>query len=464
MTRLEILLARWEAGELTAAEAAELKGLLAHPAARADLVEDWLLTSTIHDAFHTAAATAAAATAAAAAPAPAPVRKPARPRRFRWLVWREVRFSFAQLGAAGAAACLALAGVWFYYQHAAVATLADVKGAVVIQHQGTGQPATNGSSLRPGDLVTVAADGSASVKWAGEDTSLVLAPGTRLEARSHLFGKRFRLGAGTLEASVAPQGQLRPMILSTPEAEARVVGTRFSLTATNGLSHLAVLEGAVRFRPTQPSRAGGAGELMVAAGHAASVSPDAPSQLEWVTGFLAQDAWTVPAETPLRDAPVLGIPLSTPAAAGSSAAGSIVVERLRGYLLAPDSGNFVFWVASQGGAAPVELWLSPDDDARGAERIAYAAAVSTTPPPSRPTSLQVDFLRSPTQQSTARELEKGRRYYLEVWHSGQDLRTLGIGWRPPGRPAGAQPELIAKNALCPFIEPTAHSAARAHTP
>jgi len=459
MTRLETLLARWEAGELTAAEAAELKGLLADPAARADLVEDWLLTSTIHDAFHTAAATAAPA------PAPtAPVAKPARPRRFRWLVWREVRLSFAQLGAAGAAASLALAGVWFYFQQAAVATLTDVKGAVVIHRQGAGQTATNGTSLRPGDLITVAADGSASLKWAGEETSLVLAPGTRLEARSPLFGKRFLLRDGSLEAAVAPQAHLRPMILSTPEAEARVVGTRFSLTATNRLSRLAVLEGAVRFRPTHPSPARGAGELLVAAGHAASLSPDAPSQLNWVTGFLAQDAWTVPAETPLRDAPKLGVPLTTPAAAGSSAAGSIVVERLRGYLLAPTIGNYVFWVASQGGGAPVELWLSPDEDPKGSERIAYAAAASNTPPPSRPTSLQVDFLRSPTQQSTARELEKGRRYYLEVWHSGQDLRTLGIGWRPPGRPAESQPELIAKDALCPFIESTAHPAARAQTP
>src|SRR4030095_1176466 len=59
-------------------------------------------------------------------------------------------------------------------------------------------------------------------------------------------GKRFDLREGKIEAIVARQRPLRAMLLSTPQAEARVLGTKFTLTVTTNATRLDVTECKVR--------------------------------------------------------------------------------------------------------------------------------------------------------------------------------------------------------------------------
>jgi ferric-dicitrate binding protein FerR (iron transport regulator) len=462
MSRLEELLARWEAGELSRTETAELKELLAAPQARADLVDEWLLTETIYDTLHTRPAKATSAelhratarpSRAAGAPPPPPRSRPS-----RWLVWREVHISIGWVTAWGAAACLGLAGLWFYFQKAAVANLSEVRAEVVVRRDGRLMAAAAGKALYAGDVVMVPQAGAASVAWPGEPSVLTLSGGARLDLFNPLFGKRMALQSGAIEATVGHQSWLRPMSILTPEAEARVVGTKFSLTATGAVTRLEVLEGAVRFRKTRPTAVDRQDQVMVRAGHTSTAAAALPLDVGWMTGFLSSDIWAVPPGIPLSDALVSGAPLGPPAAATTVAAGSNCVERLRGYVLAPATGDYVFWVASHRGGAAVELWLSPDENPAHKRRIAYETPSAGISAPWTGASLQIDFRRSPTQQSDAQSLERGRRYYLEVWHAGIGLETLGIGWRPPGEPDTAPPQMVDLNVLCPFVGPVAEAA------
>jgi len=55
---------------------------------------------------------------------------------------------------------------------------------------------------------------------------------------------------GTLEADVARQRPFRSLIVTTPNAEVKVVGTRFKLEASTSFTRLEVAEGAVRLADT----------------------------------------------------------------------------------------------------------------------------------------------------------------------------------------------------------------------
>ena len=167
MSRLEELLARWEAGELSTLDTAELKKLLSAPQARAALVDEWLLTETIYDTLHTRPARSAVAEAqrAAARPPHSIALPPPRPPRSRWFVWREVHLSVGWGAAWGAAACLGLAGLWFYFQEAVLARVGEARAEVVVRRHGRLLPATARQALYAGDVVIVPPAGSASVTW-----------------------------------------------------------------------------------------------------------------------------------------------------------------------------------------------------------------------------------------------------------------------------------------------------------
>jgi endonuclease/exonuclease/phosphatase family metal-dependent hydrolase len=112
--------------------------------------------------------------------------------------------------------------------------------------------------------------------------------------------------------------------------------------------------------------------------------------------------------------------LQTPANAGDSYG-----QRIRGYVTAPETGNYTFWIASDNQG---ELWLSTDENPANKQRIAWVDAFTHPGEWSRQETDQVTV----TQRSGAIPLVAGNRYYLEVLHkesSGGD--SLGVGWRLP---------------------------------
>ncbi|NOS68902.1 MAG: DUF1800 family protein [Verrucomicrobia bacterium] len=80
-------------------------------------------------------------------------------------------------------------------------------------------------------------------------------------------------------------------------------------------------------------------------------------------------------------------------------------ERIRGYLTAPVTGNYYFWIAANSSA---ELWISNDAEPANKVRRAYVINPKVTTP--RQWTLQ------PNQKSSWLALEAGRRYYIEILH------------------------------------------------
>ncbi|HTH48741.1 MAG TPA: immunoglobulin domain-containing protein [Candidatus Limnocylindria bacterium] len=94
-------------------------------------------------------------------------------------------------------------------------------------------------------------------------------------------------------------------------------------------------------------------------------------------------------------------------------------SRLRGYLLAPQTGFYTFWIAADDNGT---LFLSQDENPAGAEYIAEC--------PYYVASRQWDYFD--TQQSEPIYLLAGQRYYLEAHFKEADGPDHGaIGWQLP---------------------------------
>jgi hypothetical protein len=477
MKDLEQLLAGWEAGTLSPEEITELKRLLAQPEGRAVLVEDWLLNEAIYDTLKSSPSVAPAEAPAAVSPRIAQTafkKEIPRRRKFRWLVWREATITVRWPAAVALAASLVFAGLYFYYERAELGRFAAVRGSVTVERNGQKLTAKVGQPIYPSDLVRVPATSGAKLAWADEPTDIELAPGTDLRLFNPIGGKKLSLQTGNLRASVAPQPRWRAMLISTPQAEAKVVGTYFSLSATGTVTRLEVLEGAVRLHKTHLTAIDDKKEVLVHAGETAAATPDAKLTVQFLTGFLSSDVWSVPPGTGFAQAPTVGKLLTTaqesPATGSSSS-----IERLRGYLLAPATGDFTFWIASFKNDAAAEFWLSRDDDPAHKTRIAFVTRPGSEKPGSEPAksgagrrlgsnaALDADWQKSPSQKSMAQKLVRGRRYYIEVWHEGAGPSSLALGWRAPGEAESAQPKMIDLNALCPFVETSASDATKGNS-
>ncbi len=110
--------------------------------------------------------------------------------------------------------------------------------------------------------------------------------------------------------------------------------------------------------------------------------------------------------------------------------------RLRGYIYAPESGDYVFAVA---GDYETRLYLSPGEDPAGATQIARVPYWS----------YRNDWYRYSEQTSSPVTLVAGERYYMEVLHkesSGRDF--IQVAWRRPGNSNDF--EVISGGYTAPF--------------
>ena len=114
-------------------------------------------------------------------------------------------------------------------------------------------------------------------------------------------------------------------------------------------------------------------------------------------------------------------------------------QRLRAYLTAPATGNYIFSIASD---ETSNLFLSTDEDPLHRELIAWVD------PRSQPGNYTTHF----GQQSASIGLQAGQRYYLEVIHHEANLiDTLTVQWRLP---SGATENPIPNSRLAYEIPPT----------
>lgn len=110
--------------------------------------------------------------------------------------------------------------------------------------------------------------------------------------------------------------------------------------------------------------------------------------------------------------------------------------RVRGYICAPQTGNYTFWIACDDDG---ELWLSTDDQPTNKVKIAYVTGYTAV--------RRWDAYAS--QKSALIPLVAGRTYYIEALHkeaTGGD--NLAVGWQLPN---AVYERPIPGNRLSPFV-------------
>jgi hypothetical protein len=104
-------------------------------------------------------------------------------------------------------------------------------------------------------------------------------------------------------------------------------------------------------------------------------------------------------------------------------------ERIRGYLLPPETGEYVFTMRSDDGG---ELFLSCDDNPKNAKLILEEPACGT-------------------QQSKPIKLQKGKVYYIEALHKqGAGGCGFSVSWKTPSDRSRGQSKPIAGKYLSSF--------------
>jgi len=158
---------------------------------------------------------------------------------------RPLRIRVAPVAAMAAAAVVVVAvGIAFLSGGDTTAIVASTTGQVDARRDGGTRPLDAGDAVRPGTTVAVA-DGGAAVLRYEDGTELTLGERTRLELLPG-DAKRLRLGAGCVEAEVAPQPRGRAMTFSSDHVTVTVIGTRLALGAGGESTEVWVTRGAAR--------------------------------------------------------------------------------------------------------------------------------------------------------------------------------------------------------------------------
>ena len=116
--------------------------------------------------------------------------------------------------------------------------------------------------------------------------------------------------------------------------------------------------------------------------------------------------------------------------------GDNYASRMRGYICAPLSGNYTFWIA---GDDNCELWLSTDGSSANKQKIATVIGWSNVG----------EYTKYSGQQSALINLTAGQNYYIEVLQkeaTGED--HVSVGWRLP---EGTLERPISSNRISAYV-------------
>ncbi|MBN2640832.1 MAG: hypothetical protein JXR78_04220 [Victivallales bacterium] len=120
--------------------------------------------------------------------------------------------------------------------------------------------------------------------------------------------------------------------------------------------------------------------------------------------------------------------------------GNKYAQRVFGFLIPEESGEYIFWIASDDSS---ELMLSSDDSPANAKRIARVD--SWTP--------QRKWNKYPVQKSQTIRLEAGKKYYIEaIMYEGSGGDNLAVAWAKNADEA--KPEIIKGQFLSTVSEGT----------
>jgi uncharacterized protein (DUF1800 family) len=164
---------------------------------------------------------------------------------------------------------------------------------------------------------------------------------------------------------------------------------------------------------------------------------------------VSREVWTGVGGTSISSIQLTTPPASTSvltslAAPGNS--GDNFGARIRGYITAPSSGNYYFWLSSSDSA---EFWLSNDAEVVNSFKRASVTGGGIIPQ-SWPSAVKSPWMA----------LENGKRYYFEILHkSGTGDDHLALGWSKPGEGTATPSEVVPGYVLSPYQAPQAGSSA-----
>lgn len=113
-------------------------------------------------------------------------------------------------------------------------------------------------------------------------------------------------------------------------------------------------------------------------------------------------------------------------------------QRVRGFITAPATGTFVFWISSDDDS---QLFVSTDSTP--ANKALVASVAGWTNPR--------EWGKYPSQQSAGINLTAGQQYYVEALHKqGGGGDDLAVGWAMPGQATAGPSQVIPSGVLSPW--------------
>ncbi len=115
--------------------------------------------------------------------------------------------------------------------------------------------------------------------------------------------------------------------------------------------------------------------------------------------------------------------------------------RIRGYITAPTTGNYTFWVAADDAS---DFWLATDNQPANAVRRCYSDNYTN----------YKEWNKYPEQKSGLIALTAGQKYYFEARvreYNGGD--HLAIGWLKPGQSGTVPSEVVPGSVLTAYTAP-----------
>ena len=158
-------------------------------------------------------------------------------------------------------------------------------------------------------------------------------------------------------------------------------------------------------------------------------------------GAISREVWTGIGGTTVANIPVGTTPNITDTLPSFEAPTNWADDygtRMRGYITAPVTGNYIFWIASDDQS---ELWLSINDNPASKVRIALVSDWTDSR----------EWGKLSSQKSAVIPLTAGQRYYVEALQKeagGGD--NLAVGWAKPGESTSVPSEVIPGSVLSPF--------------
>ena len=256
-----------------------------------------------------------------------------------------------------------------------------------------------------------------------------------------------RLYPASVSAPAEPLVETEAVALVGGAFSYLVQGSNGSSVSVSGLPAWLSYNGGV-ISGTPPAGAAGLYQIMLTFTNAAGTSQSLINlRVEDSGGGIVHESWSG-----LSGSSVATLPISTPPAAftnlSSLAAptdfGDGYGARIRGYITAPVTGNYYFWIAASNAA---ELWISNDMEPVNSIKRAQVSGGTA--------SQEWNKAGETRQKSPWLALDAGKRYYFEILHNAGTGAgdNLAVGWLKPGQTGAVPSEIVPGHVLTPYVTP-----------